>query len=139
MAIPAAARLFVHGFDSPAVTLGFNAFNWTHEIAGAGAPELSCNLDLGEIWTVGAGSVGTAILYFLTLLTRNFSGIISDGDRVKRENITRSPIFVNADVTRPKAAVAAGYLKGCGVEKIVPEAVALHESRSWDRREAGRP
>jgi len=137
--IAAAARLFVHGFAPPAVTLDLNAFNWSHDVAGEAGPELPAYLDLGAVWTVGTGSVGTAILYFLTLITREFSAALFDGDRVKRENITRSPIFAEGDITHAKVEVTAAYLRSCGVAKVVHESVVLHESRTWRLRPAGIP
>ena len=91
--------------------------------------------DLGRLWTVGTGSVGTAILYFLTLATLKFSPILSDGDKVKRENINRSPIFADSDIGAPKVTV--NHLKACGIADVRAVSKALHESRCWHEREAG--
>lgn len=136
--IATAARLAVNGFDGGAqAPLQLNAFDWSHEI-GAVAPMPSC-LDLGALWTVGTGSVGTAILYFLSLATRNFSSVLFDGDTVKRENITRSPIFADSDIGAPKVQVTANYLKTCGIADVIAEPKSLHESRRWYDRETGTP
>jgi hypothetical protein len=136
--IAAAARLAVNGFDAGAQTpLQLNAFDWTHEF-GAVPPMPACP-DLGAVWTIGTGSVGTAILYFLSLATRNFSSVLFDGDRVKRENITRSPIFADSDIGDPKVEVTANHLNACGITDVVTEPKALHESRRWHDREAGTP
>lgn len=136
--IAAAARLAVNGFeDGPQTPLQLNAFDWTHQIGLA--PPMPSDPDLGSMWTVGTGSVGTAILYFLTLATRKFSPVLFDGDKVKRENITRSPIFVDSDIGSPKVKVTANHLKACGIADVVVEPMALHESRRWHDREAGTP
>lgn len=136
--IAAAARLAVNGFDGgPQTPLQLNAFDWTHRI-GPAPPLPSCP-DLGSIWTIGTGSVGTAILYFLTLATRRFSPALFDGDKVKRLNITRSPIFADSDVGAQKVMVTANHLRACGIADVVAEPKPLHESRCWLDREAGTP
>jgi molybdopterin/thiamine biosynthesis adenylyltransferase len=136
--IAAAARLAVNGFDGcPQAPLQLNAFDWTHEIDLA--PPLPSCPDLGSLWTIGTGSVGTAILYFLTLATRKFSPFLFDGDTVKRENITRSPIFADSDIGSPKVKAMANHLRACGIANVVAEQKPLHESRRWLDREAGTP
>ncbi|MCV2864410.1 ThiF family adenylyltransferase [Defluviimonas sp. WL0075] len=136
--IAAAARLAVNGFDcGPQTPLQLNAFDWTHQI-GPTPPMPSCP-DLGSLWTVGTGSVGTTILYFLTLATRKFSPALFDGDKVKRLNITRSPIFADSDVGASKVMVTANHLRACGIADVVAEPKPLHESRRWLDREAGTP
>lgn len=137
--IAAAAHLGVHGFDAPAPSVGLNAFNWTHDISGQALPSLPLQPSLGSLWTVGTGSVGTAILYFLTLATRDFSAALFDGDEVKRVNITRSPIFLEKDIGGAKAIVTKTYLRSCGVRDIQAEPKALHASPLWASRQSGSP
>ena len=137
-AIAAAAHLSAHGFAGPPAAVLLNSFNWTHEI-GAPLPVLPAAADLGALWAVGAGSVGTAILYFLTLATRNFSTLLFDRDKVKRENITRSPVFADGDIGSAKVEVLEAYLKRCGMADVSHEPVMLHESRTWTRRTSGTP
>jgi len=136
--IAAAARLGAHGFGAPPASTLLNSFDWSHEIA-AHLPVLPTTADLGALWAVGAGSVGTAILYFLTLATRNFSALLFDRDKVKRENITRSPIFGDGDIGSAKAEVTQTYLCRCGVADVAHEPVMLHESRRWANRAGGTP
>jgi hypothetical protein len=136
--VAATARLAAHGFSAPPAAVLLNSFDWSHEI-GVPLPALPPAADLGALWVVGAGSVGTAILYFLTLATRNFSALLFDGDKVKRENITRSPVFVDEDVGSGKAEVAEAYLKRCGMADVSQEPVMLHESRRWTHRASGTP
>ena len=137
--IAAAAHVAVHGFESQPAPVCLNAFNWTHDIGSAGMPEVPSAPSLGSVWTVGTGSVGTAILYFLTLATRNASVVLFDGDKVKRENITRSPIFAERHIGAAKVDVTEAYLKACGVAGVKAEAMPLHESRTWSIRPAGTP
>lgn len=136
--IAATARLAAQGFSAPPTPIALNGFDWSHEI-GPSSPALPPTAVLGTLWTVGAGSVGTATLYFLALATRNFSALLFDGDKVKRENITRSPIFVDGDIGSGKAEVAEAYLKRCGMTSVSHEPVLLHESRRWMRHEDGTP
>jgi hypothetical protein len=136
--VAAAARLAAHGLSAPPAAVLLNSFNWSDEI-GVSLPALSPIAELGAVWVVGAGSVGTAILYFLTLVTRNFSALLFDGDKVKRENITRSPVFTDQDTGSGKAEVAKAYLKACGTVDVLHEPLMLHESRRWTHRASGTP
>ncbi len=136
--IAMAAQLAAHGFDGPPAAVMLNSFDWTHEF-GAPLPALPLGADLGALWAVGAGSVGTAILYFLTLATRNFSALLFDRDKVKRENITRSPVFADEDIKSDKAQVLEAYLRRCGITDMAHEPVMLHESRKWTDRASGTP
>lgn len=138
-AILAATRLCTHELTPPPTPLLLNALSWSHELSVWGAPTLSPDAALGNVWTVGTGSVGTAILYFLALLTRNFSAVLFDKDRVERHNIIRSPVFTEAHVERRKVEVAEEYLRCCGVTSITAYPYALHESRVWADRQEGTP
>ena len=69
--IVAASQLFAHSFEVSQTSYIANAFNWRSE-AVLNAPGYDATRDLGNIWTVGVGSVGTAAPYFLSLATRNF-------------------------------------------------------------------
>jgi hypothetical protein len=119
----------------------FNTFNWNTTMADTRLPWVGEDHDLGSIWTVGAGSVGTAALYFLTLATRAFRSLIFDMDVVKIENLDRSPIFVAADAEcgRRKAEATASYLQGLGVAESRSECAALDESALWSSRRSGTP
>lgn len=136
--IAMAARLVAHGFGAPAAPVLLNSFDWSNQIR-APLPALPPAADLGALWAVGAGSVGTAILYFLTLATRNFSALLFDRDKVKLENITRSPIFADGDIGSAKAEVTQTYLERCGMAGVTHEPVMLHESRTWTHRVSGTP
>ena len=65
--------------------------------------------------------------------------MLFDVDQVKRENITRSPIFAERDIGSNKVEVTSAYLKSCGITDIADVPLALHESRHWQDRSAGTP
>jgi ThiF family len=139
-AVAAAGRLFgleMRPLDGP---FFFNTFRWSgrpdHE-----PPPFPADIDLGEIWTIGAGSVGTAALYFLTLATRGFSAVTVDMDIVKVENLDRSPIFnaLDAQHGRHKSEVATSYLRSVGVTHAEFELDPLDKSARWLSRSAGTP
>ena len=135
-AVLAVAQIFVHDFAVPSAPYICNTFDWREsaaETALAFAPAPA----LGDIWVVGAGSVGTAVLYFLTLATRNFSATVIDHDTVKLHNLDRSPVFVEADIGHPKVEATRDYLRSVGVQHIQIDPHALHESALWYGRQAG--
>lgn len=136
-AILAVSRLFVHDLAPPAHPFLVNALTWSNAIApdNPSAPIV----DLGDIWIVGAGSVGTAVLYFLVLAGRPFSTTLIDMDRVKRENLDRSPIFAEADVGELKVEAARRFLVGLGLDRVQIDPCPLHESWIWTGRSAGQP
>jgi hypothetical protein len=137
-AILAASQIFVHEFEVPDAPFTCNAFNWENELAAA-APVFTPRAALGDIWVVGAGSVGTAALYFLTLATRNFSTTIIDHDVVKLHNLDRSPVFVETDIRRLKVDATRDYLTSVGLREVHVDPHALHESALWHSRQAGTP
>jgi hypothetical protein len=137
-AVLAASQIFLYDFAIPDAPYTCNAFDWRNQIADS-APPFTRAPALGDIWVVGAGSVGTATLYFLTLATRNFSMVLIDYDPVKLHNLDRSPIFIATDIGRPKIEAARDYLRGVGVRDVRIEPVPLHESKLWHERQPGTP
>lgn len=116
-----------------------NALEWRPEAAPADAPKLDLDTHLGDIWTVGTGSVGTAILYFLTLFTRNFDASLIDMDRVEIENLDRSPIFTADDCGLYKVEATRNYLRGVGIDNVRIEACSLGKSELGTSRQEGTP
>jgi ThiF family len=138
--IAAAGRLYgraLGALDGPYL---FNTFRWNNELEKQPLPFIP-NAELGRIWTVGAGSVGTAALYFLTLATHLFSSVTFDMDEVKIENLDRSPIFVAADASAKsnKSDAATAYLRSVGVADAVAEREPLDLSKRWTARQLGEP
>lgn len=136
-AILAASQLFVNDFNPTSESSVMNAFNWQNQIV-LDAPEASL-IDLGNIWVAGTGSVGTAVLYFLALSGRPFSPTLIDMDRVKRHNLDRSPIFIEADVGCFKVEATRRFLAEIGITDVQIDAQALHESKLWFDRAPGTP
>ena len=135
--IVAVSQVFVHDFETPNDPFLANTLTWEHDQASS-APALSQD-HLGNIWVVGAGSVGTAALYFLSLITRRFSAVLIDMDRIKRQNLDRSPIFTDNDVGRYKVEATRDFLQDIGISNVQTEICALHESELWSGRPAGTP
>jgi hypothetical protein len=133
-AIAAATQLFVGDFPEKLSYSCLNAFNWSQKFGPDNISPIE-NQNLGNVWFVGIGSVGTAILYFLTLITRNFSPTLFDMDIIERLNITRSPIFIENHVGIQKVEAAKLYLESCGVSNIITEPRAFHESPLWSLRD----
>jgi molybdopterin/thiamine biosynthesis adenylyltransferase len=139
-AILAIARLFVYEFGQSDIPFLCNTFNWEEKRAPENSP-FPVLENLGELWAIGAGSVGTAVLYFLTLATREFSVALFDHDHVKIHNLDRSPIFSSddADHNRFKVKATKTYLHSVGVERVIYQPYPLHKSELWQTRQAGHP
>lgn len=144
-AVVAVARLFalqMKPMDGPHV---FNAFDWRSLVVlDSASRSIDFGQDLGAIWTIGVGSVGTAVLYFLTLATRRFSATLFDMDFVKIHNLDRSPIFAASDAEpnpepRKKVDATESYLRSVGVENVRSEPRPLDESSIWFDRQSGTP
>jgi len=138
--IIAVARLFalqMKPIDRPHL---LNAFNWRSNVSQESI-RYDAKSDLGAIWTVGTGSVGTAALYFLTLATQRFSSVLFDMDDAKIHNLDRSPIFTtrDADLRIKKVDATAAYLRSVGVRDVLPVPEPLDKSDLWLSRQAGTP
>lgn len=138
--ILAVARLFalqMKPIDGPYV---LNAFNWSSHALQEGIRHDDTH-DLGSIWTVGTGSVGTAAVYFLSLATQRFSSVLFDLDDVKVHNLDRSPIFTarDAELQLKKVHATAAYLQSTGVRDVLAEPEPLDKSELWLSRQAGTP
>jgi len=114
-----------------------NAYDWTMQAAPDLAPSLLPMADVGDVWTIGTGSVGTAALYFLSLFTRSFDATLIDMDKVKIENLDRSPIFVADDCGSYKVEATASYLRAVGARSVRSEIASLRQSSLWRAREEG--
>jgi hypothetical protein len=137
-AILAGAEAFRGVLSHPAA-FEINALTWQAGLAAAADAPLPAALSCGALWFVGLGSVGTAILYFLTLATRDFSARLFDMDEVKIHNLDRSPLFMDRHVRWQKVDAAAEYLRGIGITAVEPEPLALDESPAWIGRSPGVP
>ena len=139
-AILAASEAFRTNLAAPPEKTLLNALNWQFAALELDFAPLSLpQPTLGTLWTVGAGSVGTAILYFLSLATQNFSSVLFDMDTVKIHNLDRSPLFTADDVQKKKVVVTERYLNQAGIKTIQAEPHALDESELWRSRDQGTP
>lgn len=134
-----AANIFMHEFKVPNNRFMCNAFLWTENLVSLSeAPVLRKN-DLGAIWTVGTGSVGTSIIYFLALTGSPMFSTLFDMDSVEIENLDRSPIFGFIDVGLSKVEVTRRFLESLGYKNTKSFQCALHESKHFSDREQGVP
>ena len=138
-AIAAVSEAFRTELIGPPVRTLLNGLTWGEHIVTSDSPRLSATgAGLGNVWIVGVGSVGTAILYFLALATRKFRPTLFDGDIVKVHNLDRSPIFCDVHVGRKKVDVTKSWLAALNVAANA-EPFALHESETWRDRQSGVP
>lgn len=138
--VTAVAQLFQAATGAALKVTAFDTLHWKNEIELNGSSQLpEADTEFGNIWVAGAGSVGTAVLYFLTLFSRNFEAHLFDHDKVKIHNLDRSPIFMNSDVGAYKAKTTAAYLKSIGVSSVDATPSALHEAEPWSKRQQGSP
>lgn len=116
-----------------------NALTWETGRLKPDVAPLPSQLELGTLWTVGTGSVGTAILYFLSFATQRFSAALFDMDKIKTHNLDRSPLFMDDDVEKNKVEVTRRYLNHVGVNKVQAEARSLDKAELWRTRKQGVP
>jgi molybdopterin/thiamine biosynthesis adenylyltransferase len=139
-AILAGAEVFLLALDVTHAVRAASLNTWDWNLQPSVGPSWREGLELGEVWTVGVGSVGSAALYFLTLSKLRCAVSLFDGDELKLENISRSPIFSAEDREgEAKVDVAARYLRANGTEVRAVEPKWIHESSLWASRMPGHP
>ena len=119
-----------------------DTYRWRAGMPSAEVPKVSPGFELGELWCVGVGSVGSCALFFLSLITCAFDAVLVDKDAVKVENVTRSALFSwrDAIAETPKVEVARRWLSEAGVGRTEPHFAWLHEiTERWSGRRAGTP
>jgi hypothetical protein len=129
----AISYMFFHNLTKLDCRISLNALDWSESLIDPASGRISDETNLGDLWTVGTGSVGTAILYFLTMANRNFKATIFDMDIIEIHNLDRSPIFLSEDVGRYKVDMTQNYLNRMGID-VRAEAVSLDESAIWKNR-----
>ena len=140
--IDAAAQIQLHPDGSGMESASMDTYLWRAGMPSIEAPSMEPSFELGELWSIGVGSVGSCALFFLGLITRNLRAVLVDRDNVEIENVTRSALFSWRDAVEktPKVEVAARWLREAGVEQIEPLAAWLHEIPDhWARRPTGTP
>jgi len=134
-----AANIFFHLFNLPKKSYLLNALHWSNGMLPVSKGTLPNDIDFGTIWTVGVGSVGTSALYCLALTSGTMDLTLFDMDRVKVENMDRSPIFSASDLDKYKVNVTKTFLDNMGIKNISAVDKALHESDLFSKREQGVP
>ena len=137
-----AGRLFGSKLSAFGCDYVCDSLLWRNELPAPESPGLP-DIDLGQIWTIGTGSVGTAALYFLTLASRRFTAELFDMDVVKIENLDRSPIFVASDANPGqkirKVIATEKYLRQVGVLDVRSHPYPLDSAQRWKNRPQGVP
>ena len=119
-----------------------DTYLWRAGLPSPGTPETSADFEIGELWCVGAGSVGSCSLFFLSLATRAFRAVLVDPDSVEVENVTRSALYSWQDALAqvPKVEAACRWLKQAGVREVELHVAWLDEiGGRWLGRRLGTP
>lgn len=140
--VAAASRL---AQDMEATTIEpflIDTYSWNTGLTSYDAAIVTPHFDIGELWCIGVGSVGSCALFFLGLITKTFHAVLVDRDVVKVENVRRSALFTSQDALGEelKVDVAGRWLSEVGVQRIEPHFVWLDEvPERWLGRETGTP
>ncbi len=80
------------------------------------APAIPAVIDIGRTQMIGVGSVGSSVLYMLSLLPVKGHLDLIDHQCVELVNLDRAPIFAASDVGRPKVSVGERWIRGSGLQ-----------------------
>ena len=140
--IAAASRLQLNTDTVAFEPVSIDTYLWKPGLPSAVVPKVSPDFDLGELWCVGVGSVGSCALFFLSLVTRAFHTVLVDPDAIEVENVTRSALFSWRDAfdREYKVDVASRWLSNAGVEGIERQIAWLDKiPERWRGRKVGTP
>lgn len=93
-----------------------SAWDWESGPGGATGPREIRSIDVGRVLVVGAGAVGSSLVYWLKTLGVGGSWVVVDGDPVELHNTNRSLLLTPRDAgwpggrPRDKAEVVASFL-----------------------------
>ncbi len=108
------------GFSAPGFI--FDGFDvaLVRDIRSLPFHEYSDDLEIGGLLLVGAGSVGSAVMYCLKLLRVNCAITVVDRDAVGIENLNRSPVFGKSNYNMNKAEAMKVFCEGStiGVKSV---------------------
>ena len=142
-AVVAAASQLQQDFHATAINpITVDTYLWRAGLPSADVPRVLPNFALGELWSIGVGSVGSCGLFFLSFVTRDFRAVLVDADHVKVENVTRSALFSWRDALERenKADVAGHWLNKAGVQDVERQVAWLDEIPDrWRGRKLGTP
>ena len=140
--VAAASRLPQFMQTSTIEPVFVDTYTWGTGVASFSGTTVSSDFELGELWCIGVGSVGSCALFFLGLVTRAFQAVLVDRDIVEVENVRRSALFTSHDALDEewKVDVASRWLRDVGVQSIEPHYEWLDEmTKRWIGRETGTP
>ena len=140
--ISAASRLQLNPQATDFESTVVDTYRWRPGPPSAETPKMLADFEIGELWCIGVGSVGSCSLFFLSLATRAFHAVLVDPDIVKVENVTRSALYSWQDALErsPKVDAASRWLHLAGVRKVEPHAAWLDEiGGRWLDRQPGTP
>ena len=141
-AIMAAGRIQMDPEAEVFAPLTVDTYTWRTGIQSQPRPIRPTGFEVGQLWCIGVGSVGSCALFFLSLATQNFHAVLVDHDYVEVENVTRSALFTWQDASQetPKVQVSEHWLYQAGVREITAHNAWLHElSKEWAERPQGTP
>ena len=140
-AIMAAARIQIDPKADQFVQTTVDTYTWGVVTKDLPSPSNPTGFEVGELWCIGVGSVGSCALFFLSLATQNFHAALVDRDNVEVENVTRSPLFTWEDASQniPKVQVAERWLEQARVKEAKAYYAWLHELKEWAQRPQGTP
>lgn len=142
-AVVAAASRLPDGLEAATIEpVLADTYTWSTGLGSSDAPTVTPHFDIGELWCIGVGSVGSCALFFLGLITRAFHAVLVDRDFVEVENVRRSALFTSRDGLdeEPKVKVAERWLSEVGVQRVEPHFAWLDEIQGrWLGRAPGTP
>jgi len=94
--------------------LRLSLWNFRGGAAAKDGPDVGAG-ELGLVYLIGCGAVGSAMAYLLPLARLLGTFILVDRDRVDDSSLNRSPLFTFFDVDKQKAMVTAAYLRRHGL------------------------
>jgi molybdopterin/thiamine biosynthesis adenylyltransferase len=110
-----------------------SAWDYREGDAAAAGPADLAPVDVGRVLLVGAGAVGSALVYWLSMFGVRCDWFVVDGDEVAIHNLNRSLLFTAADSgwpstrPRPKAEIVAAVIGGVPVPLWYDQAADLKE------------
>jgi molybdopterin/thiamine biosynthesis adenylyltransferase len=98
----------INGIENREKAVSFSMFDYRPGINNPITPQ---NIDLGSVFIIGLGMIGSSIAYFLKKFHSLMELHLLDHDDVKIENLSRSPLFKCTDIGNPKVKVVGDYLE----------------------------
>lgn len=131
----AVAHMFSTDFGMPSTAISIDLFR--RQITTSGDPTDSCGVEpvnLGNLWLVGCGSIGSSALFFLGMNPAEADVRLIDGDTVKNHNLDRAGCFLAQDLGKNKVDACERFIRTCPNITTVKDPTYLHKSTLWRNR-----